>query len=259
MINILNTFLTTGLSPVQEISASFNKLTKIPNQFQKFPALSVIDLGNNQITDILCDNGKLPMSGNLTHIKVYLRSNAFRFPNATEIYLWLESNQISVFPNGVFNFPSGFVVDLSLGNNTIKVTPSAAVFNFPKVNSGAIRLNSSRIATIQRDSFISTFNAEYVFIDLTGNNITKIPCGAFTYPSSVLVGVYLGKNQITTVPSCAFIFPSAKYVFVTLNNNRISTISPGVFNFPSGEFMVLHLGDNKISFIPPGSFAQGNV
>lgn len=240
MSSVLSACLAKGLSPVQEISASFNQLTKVPNQIQKFPALSILDLGNNRIADILCDNGKPPMTVNSTLVKISLRSNqikripsgvfhfptsfrveidltnnkissvssdAFKFPNASEIDLRVESNQIGVFPDGVFNFTSAVNIDLRLGNNEIKATPSAAVFNFPLVVFATIRLNSNKIVTIQRDSFISTFNAQNAVIDLTGNNITSIPCGAFTYPSSLFVGVYLAYNQITTVPSCALSFP----------------------------------------------------
>jgi len=148
---------------------------------------------------------------------------------------------------------------LRLGNNEIKSTPSAAVFNFPLVVFVNIRLNSNKIVTIQKDSFSSTFNAQNAVIDLTENNIAIIPCGAFVYPSSLFVGVYLANNQITTVPSCAFIFPSAQSIFVELNNNRITTISPGVFNFPSGEFININLGYNQISAILPDTFAQGNM
>jgi len=100
MSNVLNACLTKGLSPVQEISASFNQLTKVPNQIQQFPALGVLDLRKNRIAEILCDNGKPPMSGNSTLVKISFRSN-----------------QIKRVPSGVFNFPSAFRVEIDLSDN----------------------------------------------------------------------------------------------------------------------------------------------
>lgn len=294
---VLNAFLAPGLSLVQEISAPLNQLTKVPNQVSKFIALQVVDFSSNKITEIPDDDGKpffnnrypndtafsikISLRNNLIRrvpsgsfcfpsafkVEIYLtdnkiasvRSNDFRFPAAVVVDLRLDSNQISVFPDGIFSYPTAIDLRLSLGGNQVKAVPSAAVFNFPSARSVSIMLDSNKITSISKDSFNFTFNVgDTVYIDLSRNGITTIPCGAFNYPSLESVYVHLHYNQIKTVPSCTFNFPSAKYGGVGLSNNLITNISPGVFNFPSGVNMGVSLSYNQISALPPDTFAQGN-
>lgn len=59
----------TGISHVIGISASSNQLTKVRDQIAKFPALTSVNLGNNQITEIPSVDGK-------TFIKSRLSSGA---------------------------------------------------------------------------------------------------------------------------------------------------------------------------------------
>ena len=51
--NILDVFLfSPNVSPVIELYASHNSLTKVPHQIPKFAALKEIKLGHNEITEI---------------------------------------------------------------------------------------------------------------------------------------------------------------------------------------------------------------
>lgn len=185
---VLNAFLAPGLSPVVEISAASNQLTKVPKQVSKFPALFVVDFSSNRITEIPCEDEKpfiknrftngtirinlgsnqirrIPLGVfhflsakfvyiDLTDNKIVLvPSNAFRFLSATEVDVRLDSNQISFLPDGVFNYPSTSYIFIRLSNNQFKSIPSATVFNFPSAYVVWIRLNSNKITSIQRDAF----------------------------------------------------------------------------------------------------------
>ena len=55
---VLNAFLAPGLSPIKEISASYNQITKVPKEVSKFPALLLVDFGSNRISEIPYNNGK---------------------------------------------------------------------------------------------------------------------------------------------------------------------------------------------------------
>jgi len=244
--SILDKFLAPGLSPVFEIRAHGNQLTKVPSQISKFPALSSVSFRDNRITAIPYGNGTAFLKNNITNAKIEIRlemnqissipSGAFNFPFASSVSVILSNLNISnaVFPNGAFNFPSasGQIV-VALSFNRITAIPSSTVFNFPL--------------------------ASNVEIDFTFNKITSIPCSSqFNFPLANTVRISLDANRISTVPSCAFNFPTATMLYVSLGSNLITTISPGAFNFPSSIYAHLSFYNNSISTIPPNTFSQGN-
>ena len=295
MSSVLNTFLAPGLSPVQEISAPFNLLTKVPKQVSKFSALSVVDFGNNRISEIQFDDGKpfltnrfkdariqislgsnqiknipsgvfhLPFAYfvniNLTDNKIaFVPSNAFRFASAPVVEIALGSNQISVFPDGILNYPFAETISIGLGHNQIKTIPSAAVFNLPLIMYVFIDLNSNKIASIERGAFaFVNGNPKWLNIDLSKNSMTTIPCGTFNYPLiPYLIDINLSYNQITAVSLCSFYLPSVRILILGLNNNLITAISPGSFNFPLAEMITISLSNNQISVIHFNTFILGN-
>jgi len=147
MSSILNAFLVPGLSQVQEISASFNLLTKIPKQVSKFSALSIVDFRSNRIAEIPFDNGK-PFLTN-------------RFKDA-RIQISLGSNQIRDIPSGVFHLSSANFVNINLTDNKIAFVPSDA-FRFASASVVEIQLESNQIS-IFPDGILNYPSAEYVII-----------------------------------------------------------------------------------------------
>lgn len=295
MSRILDNLFAPGVSPVVEIVASLNQLTKVPKQISKFPVLSKLNLNSNRISEIQCEDGKPILSARFSNneiaIEIYLNNNqitripsgvfnipsakanvqlfltdnritsislnAFVFPSSPDIRIYLSRNQLSDLPAGVFNFPNTLQnVEIQLESNQFKTIPSAA-FNFPVPKYSRVNLSSNKITSIQVNAF-SFMSATYSqTINLSRNNITTIPCGTFnSLPNDV--SIILSYNQITAVPSCAFIYPSSSAIKIYLENNIITNIAPGAFNFASADSILIALDDNQISVIPPYTFAQGN-
>ena len=270
-ISVLNAFLAPGLSPVTKIHMSSNKLTKVPLEVSKFPALLSLDFSSNQIGEIP-NNAKEPLFKNrlttgriaisLTNNKIKtIPSGVFNFPSSKNVFVDLSGNQIASVPSDAFKFPSASEVEIRLTSNQLSSIPSAAFTNFPlAIDSLIIYLDLNKITSVQRGAFsFIPDDSKSSYINLAGNQITTIPCGPFGNPLwSHSVNFDLSKNKITTIPSCAFIFPSAKSVTLYFSHNSITTITPGAFNFPSATTISLILEHNKISSIPPNTFAQGN-
>jgi len=188
---VLNSILfSKGLSPVIQISATNNQLTRFPEQISKFTALSIVDLSYNQITEIPCVDGK-------PFLKNYLANQS--------VEINLRFNQIARIPSGVFHFPSAFSVSINLSNNRISSIPSDA-FRFPYATVVGLYLDYNQIREIP----VGVFNYLYVVhfgIYLLGNGISEIPPDAFNFPLARDVAIYLGGNGgITSIPPGLSIF-----------------------------------------------------
>jgi len=293
---ILNTLLVSpGLNPVISILASSNQLTKVPDEISKFPALNIVYLGENQITELPCTDGKSFINNRFAtgKIDIYLSNNqitripsgafnfpsasrvgielvnnkitsiasdSFRFPSATFVAVYLDRNRISVIPDGVFDYPSALEIYIGMSSNQISVIPPNNTFNFRLAKTVYINLSYNyRIASnsFPLDAFNFPSAVDYVSVGLSNTQMSAIPCGAFNYPSLRKVGIDLSFNSIKKIPSCAFIFPSASDVFIHLRYNAVTNVSLGAFNFPSASKVTLFLNNNQISAIPPHTFAQG--
>lgn len=294
MGKVLNGILSSkGLSPVIQISAANNQLTKIPEQVSKFTALSIVDLSQNQITEIPCADGKPLLKNSFANQSIDINlqlnqitripsgvfhfssafsviidlsnnkiasipSDAFRLPSTTLVYIILGYNQISAIPDGVFNFRSALYAFIFLVGNKISEIPPGS-FNLPLVKDVSIYLRSNEgITTMPSGVFNFPLASDRVVIDISMNNIQEIPCGTFNYPTTSSVFLFLHTNQIKTISVASFNFPSATRVHIALSSNLITTIPPGVFHFPSATEVTLGLGYNQISTIPPDTFAQGS-
>lgn len=140
---------------------------------------------------------------NLNKTKSF-RSLHQRLDSRQCLNLSLGINQISVLPDGIFNYPSITSVYIYLYGNKHKATPSFAVFQF--------------------------HSADIVYIYLGGNRIASITCQSqINFPQATDVVISFGLDKITTVPSCAFNFPSTTSVNLYSSNNLITTI---FLNFP---------------------------
>ena len=169
MSKILNVFLyTKGVSPVVELNAYGNSLTKEPSQISQFTATSVtIYLSYNQISSI--------------------SSGAFSYPNATSVHINLWSNKITSILSGAFSFPKAKSISIGLEGNKI-TSISSSSFNFPNASAVDIRLNDHN----------NNYYYDYY------NQITSLPSGAFSFPNATSVQVDLWSNNITSIAPSAF-------------------------------------------------------
>ena len=105
--NVLQALLKSDVSPTVTFDASYNSLTKVPDDLSKLSKLTTIYMFRNQITSI--PSGAF-QSSSQTLITIILRQNkisfiepgAFDYPNAESIQLDLKNNNISTIPAGVF-------------------------------------------------------------------------------------------------------------------------------------------------------------
>ena len=297
MSSVLNTILfASKVSPVIKISASRNRLTKIPQHISEFPQLSIVELGGNKITEISCvvknpflnknrfTNGSITIylgSNEIANVPsgafnfpyaskveiglsgnkiVSIASDAFRFPFAVEVSIFLHDNKVGTIPDGVFHYPNALYFSVFFFNNQVSAI-SPTTFNLPLATYIIIPLGRNGRITSLPFGVFNFSSATIVNIFLEENQMTDLPCGAFNYPLVTRqANIRLNSNKITTIPSCAFNFPVAQWAEIFLNNNSITTISPGAFNFPFATAEVrLKLQNNWISSIPPNSFnAPGN-
>ena len=98
---ILNVIINSnGISPLVELDASSNELTKIPSQISRLQSITTIALSQNQITAIPTGSFNYPsapsMNMDLFSNKISsISSCAITIPNATSVKINLWSNQIT--------------------------------------------------------------------------------------------------------------------------------------------------------------------
>ena len=97
MSKVLEAFLVSGVSPLVEFKAAENSLTRVPQQLEKFPKLSLIDLSHNNIKTITC----------------------FSFLTASDVEINLNYNEITTVEDQ-FNVNSTITIKVNLANNQIK-------------------------------------------------------------------------------------------------------------------------------------------
>lgn len=271
---ILNVFLLPfpEISPLFQVIAPKNQLTKIPEQISKFPSLIDVDFSYNKITEIPCVDGKPFIRNFLTNgsIKINLNENlitripsgAFNFPFAASVEqsyvvlveIFLYNNKITLISPDAFRLPSTIRVFLNLGSNQIAVIPNN-FFNFPSAVQVNIIMHQNRISQILPGKFHFPMARDEVFIMLDSNEISSVFPGSFNFPpTNYLTTIYLSKNKITDIPCGTFYFPKAQSVGITLESNYIRTIQPGAIDLPSAKFVSISLFNNSLSTISPGTF-----
>ena len=100
--NVLQALLKSDVSPTVTFDASYNSLTKVPDDLSKLSKLTTIYMFRNQITSI--------------------PSGAFQSDSTNQIGIYLAYNQISSLSPGAFNYPYARI-GLDLGNNFIMDIP----------------------------------------------------------------------------------------------------------------------------------------
>ena len=207
MSSILNAFLLPGVSPVIELEAVGNRLTKVPLPISKFTAIASLDFSgyDNQITSIPVGS----FVSFATNINIYLYFNqlntipsgAFTFPNAKTIYIGLDSNFITTIAPGAFNFPVASDVRLDFGSNLISsIDPGT-------FNQGKTILFSPKKGFLVFSVF---FTGDYLVIQLRNNLLTQFESSIFQSILETMDENNFGWIGLANSNSSPFIYQSHK-------------------------------------------------
>ena len=245
MSNVLNAFLSPGISPVVYLSAYNNLLTKIPNQITNFTQLNQVQLYQNQITAI--------------------PTGAFNFLQSSSSYfnLNLFQNKISSVQTGAFIFPpnlSYLSIQISLNNNqlTAMIPQDSIISQSSIINYFYLSLNSNKIKTIPQGclTFLSQISGSTITLDFNNNQITFIPLNTFNFPVASSISIWLGYNNITAVPLNTFNISTSSLnsISLDLSGNQITTLPNGIFNFTALSYIQIFMRDNQLSTVPSNAF-----
>ncbi|GIY72022.1 hypothetical protein CEXT_71911 [Caerostris extrusa] len=93
------------------------------------------------------------------------------------------------------------------------------------------------------------------YLDLSFNNLTKIPQQWFHHPPPNLLSLILKGNKIRTLESGA-LKHMHELIELDLSDNQISTITRDVFPFPGNALIFLRLNDNELRELPLDLFDE---
>ena len=96
--------------------------------------------------------------------------------------------------------------------------------------------------------FLSTGISPLLSLNAASNGLTKVPDLLPKFASLWIID--LSNNQITALPPGAFSYPLAKYLLVYLQDNQIKSIPYDSFNSPRAGTAMIYLNNNTISSIP---------
>lgn len=200
-----------GMTGLQQLYLTNANLTQVPPQVATAPNLSVLNLSENQITDVSGLNGcaKLQI--------LSLRVNKIAaLPGTLDLPLLydldLSANRLDVFPAVIFSLTK--LVNLYLNDNKLAELPDNLAA-MPKLKSFTAYNNVIRAIP----AALGTSKIE--FLNLSRNVITTLPDALFQ--STHLTSLEVSLNRISRVPDA---LKQINYSILNLNFNYID-IAPG--------------------------------
>jgi len=154
--------------------------------------------------------------------------DAFLVPGLSPVYeIDMTSNQLTKVPNQISKFP--ILRKLQLTDNKITEIPYE----------GGKPFLSNNVTN------------NLLVIDLSWNQITRIPPGLFEFPSASTVYIYLSQNKISSISLNAFKMPNTEYIFCDLSSNLISDFPNGtIFDLPKASVVTIYFNNNQMKKIP---------
>ena len=164
-----------------------------------------------------------------------------------------------VYPCTCTNYNPGLCIFCdSLNMNDLQMSNVLNAFLSPDV-SPVVSFSAYNNLLMKIPSQIANFT-QLNQVQLSGNQITSIPTGAFNFSQSTSLKfyLYLFQNKISTVQTEAFIFPPSLYnssISINLANNELTAMLPksAIVSQSSILYFSLNLNSNKITAIPQKS------
>lgn len=216
-----------GANEVVIFHARFNSIPLIPaGLFADMPSVLIMDLSNNAITEIddeafagLSDLLELDINFNqLSRIS----STVFRDLTGLED-LNLRYNQISEIEDGAFSTLRSLII-FYLRNNLLTEI-RAEMFGDEMASLVFFNLNENRLTSVPRLPSRAP-NLHYIY--LTGNQITEINAGDFTFSYENITNVELSENLLGVLDSAAFEVLTSLDI-LAVNFNRITAVDHEFF------------------------------
>ncbi|KAF4797647.1 Leucine-rich repeat-containing protein 40 [Turdus rufiventris] len=214
-----------------------NKLQSLSEDVQLLPALTVLDVHDNQLTSLPAALGQLENLQKLDVSHNQLRSlpeELLQLPRLRS--LLLQHNQLSQLPEGLGQLLS--LEELDVSNNQLTAIPSSFAL---LVN--VVRLNLAWNQLRELPADLSAMRSLRQ-LDCTKNYLETVPPKLATMTS--LEQLYLRKNKLRSLPE----FPSCKLLKeLHAGENQIEMLNAENLKQLS-SLCVLELRDNKIKAVP---------
>ncbi len=214
------------------------------NSFSGFSALTILYLGNNQIS--ILSEGAFSGLSQLTYLslggnQISVLSEGMFSGLSQLTTLGLGGNQISVLSEGVFSGLSQLTT-LGLGYNQISVLSEGVFSGLSQLT--YLELSYNQISVLREGAFSGL--SQLTILGLVNNNISVLSEGAFSGLSQ-LTSLYLGGNQISVL-SEGVLSGLSQLTSLYLADNQLNdtAIQNLTRNFPY-QLNTLEVNNNQIS------------
>ncbi|XP_067877155.1 podocan-like isoform X1 [Heterodontus francisci] len=233
-----------SLKKLEYLYLANNKLTVTPRRLPD--TLRIADFASNHLKEVFT----LTFGHKPKLRSIYLHNNnltnaglpkaMFSGSDMVNILI-LSNNNLTRVPE---NLPP-LLIQLHLQNNRISKIPKSAFSNLEQLRELYLQSNSLSNAGINSQTFSKMKGMEY--LDLSSNNLTKIPEGL---PPNIVI-LQLGKNRITSISKHS-INKIRNLEYLLLQNNRItaSRIHKDAFG-KLRKLHTLHIFNNPLRKVPP--------
>ncbi|CAB4377232.1 unnamed protein product [Rhizophagus irregularis] len=236
--------------------AADNILEKIDKRIIEFGALTLIDLHNNNLSDLPEEFGQLQKLGilNLSHNKFSKLPDCLTSLKSL-VELQISSNNLSGVLDPTFgNLSKLETLDISQNGITGLPLEISNLKNLRKLNLSKNKLKEIPGAALNGMTYLEELEIgenqlEIVFKDLDGQTVNLSSLTRLNVRQNKLRA--LDESQDSTIFHPSVKFPKLKELLVSLN--RIESFGPLLHTTPNLE--ILDMGDNKFSEIPEGLVA----
>lgn len=236
---------------LDSLDISNNNLKLIDDDlFLKFPALRILHLRRNKLSDL--PRGLRTLK-NLE--KLDIRSNSITQLTPDDVITISRIRHVDLSRNLIAHTPKvvgpveSVIERLDIASNLLSSVPSSMLAAFPSLTS--LRMSRNRLTSLQRDSFYNLSNLKT--LDLTRNHIREIKSLAFLQLSS-LQNVTIARNEIYRLEDGIF-FRCDSLFYLNISNNHIPIVSPS-FLFGLTKLRTLDLSYNEITSFHTNSWLQ---
>ena len=155
--------------------------------------------------------------------------------------LYLENNQLTILPEGIFDgLPR--LVNLQLEGNQLTALPDGVFDELSSLKT--LNLTGNQLATLPGEIFN---RLDLLWIDLRDNQLTELSSGVFDGQSS-MTSINLDNNQLTALLKGVFDGLSS-LTTIDLQNNQLASLPKGIFDGLS-SLTILNLSGNAVDPMP---------